>query len=86
MGDDQILAVSRQGESAGLDATFIDRWIEWSDSDMTSIRFAVKLAMYRTPRASSSARSDACPPMGITLPNVFACLRCQSKARQVQKP
>ncbi len=33
-------------------------------SDITSIRLAVKLAMYSTPRASSSARSAASPPIG----------------------
>src|SRR5271169_6184727 len=41
-------------------------------SDITSIRFAVKLAMYKTPRTSSKARSDASPPIGTTVPNVAA--------------
>src|SRR5271156_5879451 len=42
------------------------------ESVMTSIRLLVKSATYRTPRGSSSARSDASPPMGITFPNVPA--------------
>ena len=41
-------------------------------SDITSMRLAVKLAMYSTPRASSSARSAASPPIGTTVPNVPA--------------
>src|SRR5258708_19736525 len=36
------------------------------------MRFAVKLATYKTPRASSSATSDAAPPIDTTLPNVPA--------------
>ena len=32
-------------------------------SDMTSTRLAVKLAIYKTPRASSNARSEAWPPI-----------------------
>ncbi len=39
-------------------------------SDITSIRFAVKLAMYNTPRDSSSAKSAASPPIATTLPKV----------------
>src|SRR5271154_6294203 len=37
---------------------------------MTSIRFAVKLAIYSTPRVGSSARSAASPPMDTTVPKV----------------
>src|SRR5580700_10200753 len=39
-------------------------------SDITSMVFAVKLAMYRTPRDSSSARSMASPPITTTCPKV----------------
>src|SRR5438874_5050691 len=41
-------------------------------SDITSIRLAVKLAMYMTPRASSKAISEAEPPIGTTRPKVPA--------------
>src|SRR5579871_6267111 len=41
-------------------------------SVITSMRLAVKLAIYKTPRDSSSARSDASPPIGTTVPNVAA--------------
>src|SRR4051812_47411820 len=56
----------------GCEGTLIDRCTVLSASDITSIRFAVKLAIYNTPRPSSSARSDAWPPMATTLPNVPA--------------
>src|ERR1700730_1745986 len=54
----------------GCAATLIEVWIALFDSDMTSIRFAVKFAMYRTPLGSSSARLEACPPIDTTVPNV----------------
>jgi len=41
-----------------------------SARDMTSIRLAVKLAMYSTWRDSSSAMSEACPPIATTFPTV----------------
>ena len=56
----------------GCGATLMDAPTVLSASDMTSIVFAVKFAIYRTPRPSSSAMSDACPPMGTTLPKVPA--------------
>src|SRR5713226_6418863 len=34
----------------------------FSLNDITSMRLAVKLAMYRTPRGSSSTISETCPP------------------------
>src|SRR5580704_13329840 len=47
-------------------------WMELSFKDISSIRLAVKLAMYSTPRASSRARSEPSPPMGTTVPMVAA--------------
>jgi hypothetical protein len=40
--------------------------------DITSIRFAVKLAIYSNPRDSSRTISDAWPPIGTTVPKVAA--------------
>src|ERR1035437_6625970 len=37
-----------------------------------SIRLAVKLAMYSTPRGSSTAKSVASPPIGTRIPKVAA--------------
>src|SRR5262249_7633634 len=54
----------------GFAATFIEVWMLLLLSDITSMRLAVKLAMYNTPRASSRARSEASPPIGTTRPNV----------------
>src|SRR5580700_10655581 len=42
------------------------------ESVITSIRLAVKLAMYNTPRVGSRAISDASPPIGTTVPKVPA--------------
>src|SRR6266404_1136353 len=39
-------------------------------SDITSTRLAVKFAIYKTPRGSSSARSEAWPPIDTTVPKV----------------
>src|SRR5580698_2066346 len=56
----------------GCAATLIEVVMVLFASDMTSMRLAVKLAMYSTPRASSSATSAASPPMGTTVPKVPA--------------
>ena len=56
-----------------------------SASDMTSIRLAVKLAMYKTPRASSSAKSEACPPIGITRPNGAAIKPSTSRIQHANR-
>ncbi len=39
---------------------------------MTSMRLAVKLAIYSRPRDSSRAMSEAAPAIGTTVPNVAA--------------
>src|SRR5260370_777759 len=39
-------------------------------SDITSTRLAVKFAIYKTPLGSSSARSEAWPPIDTTVPKV----------------
>src|SRR5438128_7525529 len=56
----------------GCAFTLMDRAIDRSEVSSTSIRFAVKLAMYRTPRRSSSAISAALPPIGTTRPKTPA--------------
>src|SRR5579863_8344701 len=56
----------------GHGKTFIDEWIVLSAVDMTSITLAPKLAMYREPRDSSSAMSDAEPPIATTDPKTGA--------------
>src|SRR5260370_16202555 len=50
----------------------MDLDIDRSDVSSTSIRLAVKLAIYSTPRRSSSAISEAYPPIGTTRPNAPA--------------
>src|SRR5215510_7414473 len=50
----------------------MDREIDRSEVSSTSMRFAVKLAIYSAPRRSSSAISEANPPIGTTRPNVPA--------------
>jgi hypothetical protein len=52
--------------------TLIDVLTVLLESVITSIRLAVKLAMYNTPRTGSSAISAASPPIGTTVPNVPA--------------
>src|SRR6266851_4069959 len=42
----------------------------WLASDITSTRLAVKFAIYKTPRGSSRARSEAWPPIDTTVPKV----------------
>src|SRR5580704_6050208 len=48
-------------------------------SDITSMRLAVKSATYSTPRGSSSATSEAAPPIDTTFPNVPAITASPSR-------
>src|SRR5271154_5753421 len=54
----------------GCGATLMEVCTVLVASDITSMRFAVKLATYRTPRVWSSATSAASPPIATTVPNV----------------
>src|SRR5947207_1699644 len=70
----------------GNGLTLMDLAMARSEVFITSIRLAVKLAMYSTPLGSSSTRSEALPPMGTTLPNVPAqAFAVSTAARRPQR-